>query len=124
MSLIRIASVTPLDHLRLRLVPTDGSVVERDVAPLLIGPVFEDVRNNAEVFRAAGVVSGTVVWPNGADLCPDVLIWGGPPRDEAVSKRRRPCHARALSAASRETHTRPSRHRSGGTLIRETGCVH
>jgi hypothetical protein len=23
-----------------------------------------------------------VVWPNGADLCPDVLIWGGPPPQE------------------------------------------
>jgi len=25
------------------------------------------------------------VWPNGADLCPDVLIWGGlPPKSSAV----------------------------------------
>ena len=84
MRLVRVSSVTPLDHFRLRLVLTDGSVVERDVEPLLVGPVFEDVRNKPDVFRAAAVVSGTVVWPNGADLCPDVLIWGGPPRDEAV----------------------------------------
>ena len=21
----------------------------------------------------------SIVWPNGADLCPDVLIWGGLP---------------------------------------------
>ena len=84
MGLVRISAVTPLDHFRLRLALTDGSVVERDVAPLLVGPVFEDVRNKPGMFQAAAVVSGTVVWPNGADLCPDVLIWGGPPRDEAV----------------------------------------
>ena len=84
MDLIRISSVTPLDGFRLRLTLTDGSVVERDVQPLLVGPVFEAVRNSAEVFGAAMAASGTVVWPNGADLCPDVLIWGGPPREGAV----------------------------------------
>jgi hypothetical protein len=30
------------------------------------------------------VEGGTLVWPNGAGLCPDVLIWGGlPPADTA-----------------------------------------
>lgn len=84
MGLVRISGVTPLEGFRLRLVLTDGSVVERDVEPLLIGPVFESLRNNAELFRAATVAAGTVVWPNGADLCPDVLIWGGPPRQGPV----------------------------------------
>lgn len=80
MRLIRISSVTPLDGFRLRLTLTDGSIVDRDVELLLTGQVFEEVRENPRVFRAATVASGTVVWPNGADLCPDVLIWGGPPR--------------------------------------------
>ncbi len=79
MGFIRISKVTPLDGFRLRLALTDGSVVERDVELLLAGPVFEEVRENPHVFRAATVAAGTVVWPNGADLCPDVLIWGGPP---------------------------------------------
>jgi len=31
------------------------------------------------------VEGGALVWPNGADLCPDVLIWGGlPPTDAAA----------------------------------------
>lgn len=84
MDLVRISSVTPLDGFRLRLALTDGSVVERDVEPLLVGPVFEAVRDNPDVFRAAKVAAGTVVWPNGADLCPDVLIWGGPQREGSV----------------------------------------
>ena len=84
MGLVRISSVTPLDSFHLRLALTDGSVIERDVEPLLVGPVFEAVRDNPDVFRAAKVACGTVVWPNGADLCPDVLIWGGPPREGSV----------------------------------------
>jgi hypothetical protein len=27
---------------------------------------------------------GTATWPNGADLCPDVLIWGGMPPENAM----------------------------------------
>jgi hypothetical protein len=78
---VRISSVTPLKGFRLRLALTNGAIVERDVEPLLTGPVFEAVRENPQVFRAATVDAGTVMWPNGADLCPDLLIWGGPPRE-------------------------------------------
>lgn len=79
MSLLRIRSVEPLEGFRLRLVLTDGSVVERDVEPLLRGTVFESVRRDPQRFRAVRAEAGTVVWDDEADLCPDVLIWGGPP---------------------------------------------
>ena len=84
MSLVRVSTLTPLDGFRLRLRLTDGSTIDRDVEPLLAGPVFDAVRADRRVFQAATVASGTVVWPNGADLCPDVLIWGDPPRAGAV----------------------------------------
>lgn len=83
MSLVRIAAVEPLEGFRLRLRLTDGSLVERDVSDLLIGTVFEPIRRDPALFRQARVESGTVVWPNGADLCPDVLIWNGPPPADA-----------------------------------------
>jgi hypothetical protein len=79
MRLLRIRAVEPLGGFRLRLTLTDGSVIERDVEPLLRGPVFEPLRSDPERFREARAEAGTVAWPNGADLCPDVLIWGGPP---------------------------------------------
>lgn len=69
----------PVEGLRLRLTLTDGSIVERDITDLPTGPIFETIRKDALAFRQVKVESGTVVWPNGADLCPDVLIWGGPP---------------------------------------------
>jgi hypothetical protein len=79
MRLLRIRAVEALDGFRLRLTLTDGSIVERDVSALLIGPVFDSLKRDREQFRMARAEGGTVVWPNGADLCPDVLIWGGPP---------------------------------------------
>jgi hypothetical protein len=53
--------------------------------PYLRGPVFADVRSSPERFREFRVEAGTLVWPGGADLCPDVLIWGGLPPADAVS---------------------------------------
>ena len=35
------------------------------------------MRNDLGKFRQVAVEAGTIVWPNGADLDPDVLIWGG-----------------------------------------------
>ena len=85
MPLLRIREALPMEGCRLRLTLTDGSIVERDIADLLMGPMFEAIRKDTTVFRQVTVESGTVVWPNGADLCPDVLIWGGaPPKNSAV----------------------------------------
>ncbi len=79
MSLVRVREAVPLEGFRLRLTLSDGSVIEREVAHLLVGPIFEPVRNDRALFTRVRADAGTVVWPNGADLCPDVLIWGGPP---------------------------------------------
>lgn len=83
MNLTRIREVVPLEDFRVRLILTDGRTVERDLAPLLVGPVFGPVRSDPAFFRQVRIEAGTLVWPNGADLCPDVLIWGGPPPVES-----------------------------------------
>ena len=84
MRLIRIREAKPLDGYRVQLSLTDGRVIERDLGPLLVGPVFAEIRNDAARFTEMRVEAGTLVWPTGADLCPDVLIWGGlPPADSA-----------------------------------------
>lgn len=85
MDLLRIQEAVALEGSRLRLTLTNGLVVERDVSDLLTGPIFEPIRADPELFRRARAEGGTVVWPNGADLCPDVLIWNGPPPKEGVA---------------------------------------
>jgi len=82
MALLRIREVKVLEGFRLSLELTDGSVIERDVSRLLLGPVFEPIRKEPALFAEVRVEGGTVVWPSGADLCPDVLIWGGAPPEE------------------------------------------
>ncbi len=82
MGFLRIHEAAPLHGFRLRLMLTDGSTIERDVSTLMVGPVFGPLRGHRALFTQARVEGGTVVWPHGADLCPDVLIWGGPPPAE------------------------------------------
>ena len=85
MRLVRIREVKPLDHYRVLLTLTDGRVVERDLGPMLVGPVFDEIRSDEARFREMRVEGGTLVWLAGADLCPDVLIWGGLPPADAAS---------------------------------------
>lgn len=84
MSLLRIRQAVPLEGWKLRLRLSDGSIVERTVAGLMTGPIFDPLKADPELFSQVKVEHGTVVWPNGADLCPDMLIWGGPPPERAT----------------------------------------
>jgi hypothetical protein len=71
---IRIETVEPLDGYALRLGFSDGSSRDVDLESELWGPVFEPLRD-PDVFRQVRVDDelGTIVWPNGADMDPDVL---------------------------------------------------
>jgi hypothetical protein len=82
--MLRIRSVRPLQGFTLELGLTDGRVRVVDVAPYLAGPVFEPLRADPALFAAVRVDPdlGTVVWPNGADLDPDVLVHGLAPARE------------------------------------------
>jgi hypothetical protein len=78
---IRIQSVEALPGYRLRLGLTDGRTVERDFSGKLsgpTGPMFAPLKDPA-FFAQVRAADGTVVWPNGLDLDPDVLVYDGPP---------------------------------------------
>ena len=70
-----VKSVKPLDGCRLRVVFSDGYIGEVDLAALFEparGPLtapFKDL----SYFQRAFVDTDAVAWPNGFDICPDVL---------------------------------------------------
>ncbi|MCC6811520.1 MAG: DUF2442 domain-containing protein [Deltaproteobacteria bacterium] len=73
--MVRIRTVRPLNGFRVRLGFTDGTESELDLTPYLRGPIFEPLRTSHEAFARVSVDAqlGTIVWPNGADIDPDVL---------------------------------------------------
>ena len=79
--LVRIRAVTPLDGFVVRLGFTDGSERVIDLAPYLRGPIFAPLVADSRLFRQVAVDPqlGTIVWPNGADIDPDVLYHGRTP---------------------------------------------
>ena len=73
-ALPRITRAEHLGGFVLRLTFSDGLVRELDFAGVLEGGVFEPLQD-PEFFAQVSVdpASGTVAWPNGVDLDPDVL---------------------------------------------------
>ena len=59
----------------LRLSFHDGTEREVDLERELWGPMFKPLREDPWLFRQVRVDGqlGTIVWPNGADMDPDVL---------------------------------------------------
>lgn len=83
----RVAAVEHLGSFQLRITFTDDLVRELDFDGVLTGGVFTELEDE-EAFADVGLdeIAGTICWPNGVDLDPDVLhgdfepVSGPPPR--------------------------------------------
>jgi len=79
--LVRVRSVTPRAGFIVHLEFTDGTAKDVDLEKYLKGPIFEPLRTDPARFREVTVEpgAGTISWPNGADVDPDVLYHGREP---------------------------------------------
>ena len=72
-----ISAVQYLGGYRLRLTFADGAVGDIDLTAKFegpLGPIFEPLRDLEEFAKVrVDPDLGTITWPNGADLAPDVL---------------------------------------------------
>jgi hypothetical protein len=86
---VRVCAVTPLSNFRALVAFDNNTQREIDLEPYLHGPVFEPIRKEPSVFRSMKIAGGTIAWPNGADIDPDVLFYGLKPAwtEEAQSVR-------------------------------------
>ena len=77
----RVRSAEVMDGFVVALVFDDGSERTVDLEPFLRGPVFDEIRAESAQFRELRVDPelGTIVWPNGADIDPDVLYGSAQP---------------------------------------------
>jgi hypothetical protein len=72
--LARIVNVEHLGGYLLRLTFSDGLVRELDFQRVLVGEAFEPLTDPVFFARVeVDTVAGTIGWPNGVDLDPDVL---------------------------------------------------
>ena len=86
----RVTSVKPIRDFVVQLSFTDGVVREVDLSPYLHGPIFAEIRSNPDRFREVRLDAelGTIVWPNGADVDPDVLYGSNEPAQHPDAKAR------------------------------------
>ena len=72
--MLHIKAAKHISDFKLWLSFDDGSSGEVDLNGMLIGPIFEPLKN-IDVFSQVTIDSEleTVVWPNGADLAPEYL---------------------------------------------------
>src|SRR5437762_3344120 len=110
--ILRVNEVAWAGGSRLWLAFNDGRRKLVDLRPLLDGPVFEPLRDEAFFSRVSlDPVCGTVVWPNGADLAPEAMLalphLEGAPDTHARGANRRPATngpGRSPDRAPRRTH--------------------
>jgi hypothetical protein len=82
---VNITALELLGGHRVRMTFDDGAQRERDLSPLLTGPVFDAIRTNPTVFAKVHIDPelGVLCWPNGVDIDAELLryddLW-----DEAI----------------------------------------
>jgi hypothetical protein len=74
-TLVRVRSISVLEGFRVRLGFSNGEARDVDLGRYLRGPIFQPMRDDPSRFREVAVDAraGTITWPNGADIDPDVL---------------------------------------------------
>ena len=67
---VNITTVEVLGENRVAMTFDDGARRERDLSPLLTGPVFDDIRSNPDRFGEVGIDPelGVLCWPSGVDI--------------------------------------------------------
>jgi len=86
--MVDITEIEVLHDRVVRLRFSDGNERTVDLAPFLWGSVFEDIADSDDLFAEVrvDVGTGTIAWPNGADLDPDVLHGDFEPAKTAHTK--------------------------------------
>jgi hypothetical protein len=71
----KVSEAQLLGGYRVAVTFVDGLKKQVDLRPYLRGPIFEPMLRDENVFASFTVDRelGTIVWPNGADIDPDVL---------------------------------------------------
>ena len=74
-AIIDVIGVRVLGRYVVELRFADGEVRIIDLEPLLTGPMYEPLVTDYDLFCRVRVdtASGTIVWPNGADISPRTL---------------------------------------------------
>jgi len=73
---VRVCAATPSSGFKAMVEFDNGTRREIDLDPYLHGPIFEPIRDNPGLFRSIKIEGGTIAWPGGADIDPDVLYYG------------------------------------------------
>jgi len=71
---LRIEKVISVRGFTVKVRLTDGTERALHLRPHMTGPMFEELLTDSTKFRAVAVEAGTLSWPTGQDLCPDVLL--------------------------------------------------
>jgi len=103
MKLVRIRQAKALGNYRVQLTLTDGRVIERDIGPMLEGPVFSEIRNDEMRFMEFRVKAARWFGRRRRPVpgCPD-LGW-------LAAGRYRCRRSVKLPGESSESHPRPER---------------
>jgi hypothetical protein len=76
MQLMDIVAVELIEDFRICLTFSDHTMREVDLWPYIRrGPIFAPVRDDTAFFRQIEIRDGTIAWPNGADIDPNVLYY-------------------------------------------------
>lgn len=118
--MITVTSAEPLRDFVVRLGFSDGSLHEVDLKDVLWGPVFQPLKDDPKLFRKLRVDRqlGTIVWPNEADLAPEVLYARAKGRNKSKSMTERERISKMAKSKPERRIVQPNKERGGWDVVK------